>query len=80
MKFAIMVPSYFQVTGSGLMPPKTPFEVQATKKGALPVAVEKRPKGKIVTVVCAQNLSSCRNVCRLLKLMHDDSVPPIRPL
>jgi len=28
-----------------------PFEVLATKKGSFPVTVEKRPKGKVVTVV-----------------------------
>jgi hypothetical protein len=34
--------------------------VQATKKGGIPVAVEKRPKGKVATVVrLLQGLSPC---------------------
>jgi hypothetical protein len=33
-----------------------PYEVLATKKGAFPVTVEKRPKGKVVTVVRARRV------------------------
>ena len=46
--------------------PRLPFEVRGTKKGGLPVAVEKRSKGKVVTVL--SNLSGdLKELCSLLK-------------
>lgn len=47
-------------------PPPPPYTVGGTKKGAMPVSVEKRAKGKVVTVVC--NLSGdLKALCKELK-------------
>ena len=61
-------------------PPPPPYSVGGTKKGAMPVSVEKRAKGKVVTVIA--NLGGdLKTLCTELKhalgtggLLRDDQV------